>query len=119
MFRIIILLTAIAALLTCGCSAFREIFDESPDAHRAKMERREKVRKAKEDGHRFKDPVHDMFKVKNDAPVLPGSELSSYERQMIDAQRKSSFDDIENFKRENERARKARHDWVFGKNPFD
>ena len=112
-------LTVTVMLFACGCSAFRDAFDESPEAHRRKMERREKARREREKEHRFKDPMHDMFKVKNDAPVLPGSELSSYERQMIDAQRKSSFDDIENFKRENERARKARHDWVFGKNPFE
>ena len=119
MFKITILLAAAATFLTCGCSAFREIFDESPETHRAKMERREKAKKDKERQHRFKDPMRDMFKVKSDAPILPGSDLSPYERQMIDAQRRNNIEDIEAFKREGERARKARQEWVFGKNPFD
>ena len=112
-------LTVTVMLFACGCSAFRDAFDESPEAHRRKMERREKARREREKEHRFKDPMHDMFKVKNDAPILPESNLTPYERQVIDAHRKSNMDDIESFKREAERARKARQEWVFGKNPFD
>lgn len=120
MFKLLILtVTGVAIAVCCGCSAFREAFDESPQAHRAKLERRERARREKEKEHRFKDPLHDMFKVKNDAPILPEANLTPYERQIIDAHRKNNMDDIEAIKREGERARKARQEWVFGKNPFD
>jgi hypothetical protein len=51
--------------------------------------------------------------------VLSGSDLSPYERRIIDAQRNESSTDIEQIKRDAERSRKARQEWVFGKNPFD
>ena len=108
-----------ALLLLTGCSAFREAFDESPQKREARIARR-KARQAEESKrHRFNDPVHDMFKVNNDAPILPESSLSPYERQVLDAHRDMSRRDVEHFRREGERARKARQEWVFGKNPFD
>lgn len=107
------------ALLCCGCSVFRDAFDETPQKHREKIERRERARRAREKQHRFNDPMHDMLKVKNDAPILPESNLTPYERQVINVHRKTNIDDIEAIKREGERARKARQEWVFGKNPFD
>jgi hypothetical protein len=38
---------------------------------------------------------------------------------MIEAQRGETSTDIEQIKRDAERSRKARQEWVFGKNPFD
>lgn len=116
MFKSILFAVVCSSLLFSGCSAFRELFDESPKERSAKVERR---KRKSEKGHRFQDPMHDMFKVKNDSPILPGSNLSSYEREVIDAHRRSNVSDIESIKREGERARKARQEWVFGKNPFD
>jgi hypothetical protein len=111
-------LLAFGLLFFCGCAEFRAIFDESPQRHEEKVMRR-KARQEKVDEHRFHDPLHDMFKVKNDAPILPESDLTPYERQVIDAHRKSNIEDIEAIKREGEKSRRARQEWVFGKNPFN
>lgn len=110
---------AMLALLCCGCSVFRDAFDESPKKHQEKMMRKEQAKRERDKHHRFQDPVHDMFKVRNDAPILPESNLSPYERLVIDAHRHTNIDDVEAIKLEGERARKARQEWVFGKNPFD
>ena len=119
MLKSVILSVILSSLFLTGCSAFRAAFSESPEARKAKQERRA-ARKAEESrNHRFRDPMHDLFKVKNDSPVLPGAELSSYERQVIEARRRETSSDIEEIKRDAERSRKARQEWVFGKNPFD
>lgn len=119
MLKTVTLSVILSSLFLTGCSAFRAIFDESPEARRAKVERRAAKREQESRSHRFRDPMYDLFKVKSDAPVLSGSELSSYERRMIDAQRRETSTDIEEIKRDAERSRKARQEWVFGKNPFD
>ena len=119
MLKIVIFSVILPSLFLTGCSAFRAIFDESPEQHKAKMERRAQKRKEEAVNDRFRDPMHDLFKVKNDSPVLSGSELSSYERQVIEAQRRETSTDIQQIKRDAERSRKARQEWVFGKNPFD
>jgi hypothetical protein len=119
MLKTVILSVILSSLFLTGCSAFRAIFDESPEQHRAKADRRAAKRERENNSHRFRDPMHDLFKVKNDSPVLSGSDLSPYERRIIDAQRNESSTDIEQIKRDAERSRKARQEWVFGKNPFD
>ena len=106
-------------ILLSGCSAFREMFDETPQQKEQRIARKKERESMKEKDHRFRDPVHEMFKVKNDSPILPGSNLSPYERQVIAVHREMSRSDVEHFRREGEKARKARQEWVFGKNPFE
>lgn len=114
----IVFLICLSPMIFCGCSLFREAFDESPSEHEAKV-RRHYAKQELMKEHRFRDPMHDMFKVNNDAPILPESNLTPYERQVIDAHRRSNIDDVEAIKREGEKARRARQEWVFGKNPFE
>ena len=119
MLKTVIFSVILSSLFLTGCSAFRAVFDETPEARKARLERRAAKKEQESRNHRFRDPMHDLFKVKSDSPVLSGSELSSYERQMIEAQRRETSSDIETIKRDAERSRKARQEWVFGKNPLD
>ena len=118
MAKLLLMMISLCAFLFCGCAEFREAFDESPRQHEEKI-KRHRIKQEENKEHRFRDPMHDMFKVKNDAPILPESNLTPYERQVIDAHRKSNISDIEAIKRDGEKARRARQEWVFGKNPFE
>ena len=114
----LLMIMSLCPLLFCGCSLFREAFDESPQ-QREQRARRHMAKQEKKKEHRFHDPMHDMFKVNNDAPILPESNLTPYERRVIEAHRQSNINDIEAIKREGEKARRARQEWVFGQNPFE
>ena len=118
MLKTVIFSVILSSLFLTGCSAFRAVFDESPEQRKAKMERRAQKRQEEVVNDRFRDPMHDLFKVKNDSPVLSGSDLSPYERQVIEAQRRETSTDIQQIKRDAERSRRERQEWVFGKSPF-
>ena len=109
-------------LLLGGCAEFRELFDEPPQKKQKTLENRQRRRESKRNlnDRSGRDPVRDMFGMKKEsAPVLQESDLSSFERRMIDEQRRSGDTDIQTIREQNEKARKSRRDWVFGKNPFE
>ena len=118
------LITPVLLLALSGCAGFRELFDESPEkrarknARRQNMEMRQQQNNSRRRSER--DPVRDMFgSRKESAPILQDSNLSSFERRMINEQLGTSDADIEAIREQGERARKSRRDWVFGKNPFE
>ncbi len=100
----------------CGCSAFRDFFDDD------RIERRQAPEtKQKTGGNSVgRDPLADILKPDDSRPYLDGADLSPEERQVLQ-ESVSGADNrrlVESLKSDDDVARQRRREWVFGKSPF-
>ena len=105
------LLLAAVLLLACGCSTFRKMFAPSEKSSRNAHSSREMS---------GRDPVKDMFRVKNKPEYMENSSLSTEEKALVrhELQNSNRDSDIRSIRQDYDRERKKRQEWVFGKNPL-
>ena len=104
------LLPVMILLFFCGCKVFRQAFSR-PSGRRAENRSGESRPSAS------RDPVMDMFKIKNKPDYLQDKELSSYERALLKEQMHTGDSEalVKSIRSDYDAQRKRRHDWVFSR----
>ena len=101
-----------------GCAWFRRTFNEpehrgGPDPGPRKQARRQK-RPAPDDD---RDPIHDMFKVKNKPEYMHDKELTPGERELLRREMSSNDPEraVRDIRADYKSEKQKRRDWVFSR----
>ena len=111
------LLLFAAVVLLCsgnGCAWFRSMFNEPErPSKRPSSERRSRQRTAADD----RDPIHDMFKVKNKPEYMHDKELTPRERELLKQEMNHNDPEraVRAIRSDYESEKKKRRDWVFSR----
>ena len=118
--RLVCFLFLTFVLLTgSGCAAFRALF--SRKGHERREQRREalmiKKSRSAERSTPDRDPVMDMFRIKNKPGYMHDKDLSSRERELLRREMDSSDSDalVRGIRSGYKTDQKKRHDWVFSR----
>ena len=117
----VILFVLLSLLLFCsGCSTFRKLFNS--DHRRERRDRRREAllikKPAKDRPPRdTRDPLMDMFKVKNKPEYMHDKDLTPQERALLKQEMNSADQDsmIRSIRSDYKSEQKKRHDWVFSR----
>ena len=112
------LLLFAAVVLLCsgnGCAWFRGMFNE-PERP-SKRPPSGKLSRKRPDPGSDRDPVHDMFKVKNKPEYMHDKELTPRERELLKRELNTSDPEqaVRDFRSDYESEKKKRRDWVFSR----
>jgi hypothetical protein len=101
-----------------GCAWFRSIFNEpehrdGPKPGLRKQPRRQKRSVSDDD----RDPIHDMFKVKNKPEYMHDKELTSRERELLKREITSNDPEraVRDIRADYKSEKQKRRDWVFSR----
>lgn len=111
----LLLFTAVLLLAGNGCAWFRSMFNEPErPSKRPPSEKRSRKRPAPGDD---RDPIHDMFKVKNKPEYMHDKELTPRERELLKQEMNHNDPEraVRDFRSDYESEKKKRRDWVFSR----
>jgi hypothetical protein len=99
---------------TAGCSAFRAMF--SRDTVSRKEHKEDRPRRKTRDSA-VRDPIRDMFKVRNRPSYMDEDNLTERERALLREERNSNDLSVQRkrFQSDYESEQKKRRDWVFSR----
>ena len=113
--RICLLLFAALLLLSgSGCAWFRSMFNEPErPPKRASSAKPSRKRAAADD----RDPIHDLFKVKNKPEYMHDKDLTPRERELLKQELNNNDPEqaVRNFRSDYKSEKQKRRDWVFGR----
>ena len=109
-----LLFTSVLLLSGSGCAWFRSMFNEPERSpKRASSEKRSRKRPADDD----RDPIHDLFKIKNKPEYMHDKDLSPRERELLKQELNTTDPEraVRDFRSDYKSEKQKRRDWVFGR----
>ena len=116
MFRNIFLFSLLLLLFSAsGCQQFREFFSRDSEYREERPSRRSSRRERDDSGDR--DPIRDMFKIKNKPAYMHDKYLTPQERAILQEQLHGNAPAAykKNFRSNYKDEQKKRQDWVFSR----
>ena len=102
-------------LFATGCNAFRHLFSRSPEAP-SNYKKNAPARK-RSNSSRSRDPIRDMFEIKNKPEYFHDKNLTPRERELLRQELHSNDPEVwrNNIDSSYKEQQKKRQDWVFGR----
>ena len=102
-----------------GCQQFRELFsrDSEYQEERSSLRSPRRSSRRSRDDDDDRDPIRDMFKVKNKPGYMHDKNLTPQERALLQEQLDSNDPAVykKSFRSTSKEEQKKRHDWVFSR----
>ena len=114
-FCLLLFTSALLLLSGSGCAWFRSMFNEPErPPKRASSEKRSRKRPAADDD---RDPIHDLFKIKNKPEYMHDKDLSPRERELLKQELNNNDPEraVRDFRSDYKSEKQKRRDWVFGR----
>ena len=112
----ILLLAALVLLFSAnGCAWFRSMFNEPErPSKRRPAEKSSRKRTASADD---RDPIHDLFKVKNKPEYMHDKDLTPRERELLNRELNTTDPEraVRDFRSDYKSEKQKRRDWVFSR----
>ncbi|MBQ9501309.1 MAG: hypothetical protein IJU70_04030 [Lentisphaeria bacterium] len=115
----VLLLFAAAFLLLAanGCAWFRSVFNEPEHRDGPKQNSRKQTRRNRPEPADDRDPIHDMFKVKNKPEYMHDKELTPRERELLKQEMNHNDPEraVRDIRADYKTEKQTRRDWVFSR----
>ncbi|MBR2911896.1 MAG: hypothetical protein IKC05_09815 [Lentisphaeria bacterium] len=100
-----------------GCQQFREFFSRDSEEQEERAPRRRSSRRRNDEDSSDRDPIRDMFKIRNKPAYMYDKYLTPHERALLQEQLHGNDPAAykKSFRSTYKEEQKKRQDWVFGR----